>query len=560
MLEDSSNMAFSKFNLRGNHKQETREGYNLLDTTEFEDNTSDGVSLVVNEDGTLELNGTATADTTFRILKTEKSITATGNENIVINKLNGTLEGTVRLICQDNDYGNTVYSQIGTSEFTNKLTADITYNIFSLQVYNGAVCNNLKLGLVISSSKTAYEQYGATPSVEIPSEIETTGEDGSIDETVCNKNFLPMRETEETTINGITYSIENGVLKVNGTSTAGFAIPLFLKDTILKKGKTYTISVNRTNQNIGNSCAFAFRDVNNTQIFYLEGWSNKSITKEITEDTIISSDNSKTNLWINSGYKFNNTEYRLQLEERNTATDYVAHEEQNIAMPCQQPMVDVEDYIDWDNEEEVHGYKTVVLTGQEEGWNIVTSESGDGNTKIFRNRTLMTGCRPNEGIKEITSRVYCTHFKNITGTEIRNISNIGITVWDDTSGPWIRAPYTTVEEWKAWLAEQVEAGTPVEIRYPLATPTRLPFTPAQKAVKEQIKALHTYKNVTNIYSTDEVGANVEATYYKDLETIINSNNNNLQQQINNITELLNTTETSAMLLDNLETDLVEEVE
>lgn len=190
VLKDSSNMPFKGFALRGNYKQEVREGYNLLDTTEFEEATSNGVSLTVNEDGTLILNGTATADTTFRILKTEKSITATGNENIVINKLNGTLEGTIRLICQDNDYGNIVYSQIGTSEFTDKLTADITYNIFSLQVYNGAVCNNLKLGLVISSSKTAYEQYGATPSVEIPSPISAVGDDESINETVCNKNYF----------------------------------------------------------------------------------------------------------------------------------------------------------------------------------------------------------------------------------------------------------------------------------------------------------------------------------------------------------------------------------
>ena len=229
-------------------------------------------------------------------------------------------------------------------------------------------------------------------------------------------------------------------------------------------------------------------------------------------------------------------------------------------MPVQQEMVSEEDYFDWENEKEVHGYKTVTITGQEEGWSIVESESGTGNTKIFRNNANVTpGSKPNEGISKITSVVYCTHFKNITGQEIRNVNNLGVTIWGDGAGVWFRAPYTTVEDFTAWLQAQYTAGTPVVVKYPLATPTELPFTEAQKSAKEQIKSLHSYKNVTHIFSTDEVAPITDVTYFKDLETVINNNKQETETRLEAIETLLSTTGTSAMLLDNMQTDLESEV-
>ena len=457
-------MPFKAFDIRGNHKQATREGYNLLDTTEFEDNTSNGVSLVVNEDGTLELNGTATADTTFRILKTEKSITATGNENIVINKLNGTLEGTIRLICQDNDYGNIVYSQIGTSEFTNKLTADITYNIFSLQVYNGAVCNNLKLGLVISSSKTAYEQYGATPSVKIPSEIETTGENGSVNETVCNKNYFDKNSVFTTSNHQ--FNGKTGEIQQSG-GPEWKALETYIPVKELTK---YTLSGNIMLRSW--TIAIWFYDSNKVGISKFN--KNETSTYNFTTPKRTRYVRFSANTSVLDAST-------IQLEEGAKATDYIAHEEQNITMPCQQPMVSEEDFFDLENEKEVHN------------WGKVESYNGE----------------------EIT-----TEYISTTG----------------------------------------ELSTGGTVYYKLATATQLDFTTEQKTVKEQIKNLHSYKNVTHIFSTDEVPPVTDVTYYKDLETTINSNKQETEARLEAIETLLSTTETSAMLLDNYETDLLEEVE
>ena len=62
-LEDSSEARFNKFAIGGNHKQETREGYNLL--YPLKSQTKGGVTFTVNEDGSVTLRGTVTENTSI---------------------------------------------------------------------------------------------------------------------------------------------------------------------------------------------------------------------------------------------------------------------------------------------------------------------------------------------------------------------------------------------------------------------------------------------------------------------------------------------------------------
>ncbi len=65
----------------------------------------------------------------------------------------------------------------------------------------------------------------------------------------------------------------------------------------------------------------------------------------------------------------------------------------------------------------------------------------------------------------------------------------------------------------------------------------------------------THKNITNISLIANLDTNMTVEYIKDTETVVN----NLQQQIDDIKNLLSTTETSAFLLDNLEKEKLEEI-
>lgn len=63
-----------------------------------------------------------------------------------------------------------------------------------------------------------------------------------------------------------------------------------------------------------------------------------------------------------------------------------------------------------------------------------------------------------------------------------------------------------------------------------------------------------YKNVTNIYLDTNLETNMKIEYIKDTETVIKK----LQEQIDIIKELLSTSKTSAFLLENYESELMEE--
>ena len=92
------------------------------------------------------------------------------------------------------------------------------------------------------------------------------------------------------------------------------------------------------------------------------------------------------------------------------------------------------------------------------------------------------------------------------------------------------------------------------IYYKTATEKRIAFTDEQKAVAKELSNARTYKNVTNI--TTDSKAILSLDYAKDLET----QNQKMQNEIDEIKQLLSTTQTSAMLLDNLQKEVESEVE
>lgn len=74
-----------------------------------------------------------------------------------------------------------------------------------------------------------------------------------------------------------------------------------------------------------------------------------------------------------------------------------------------------------------------------------------------------------------------------------------------------KAVVTDVSTFKAYLAEQYANGTPVIVEYELAEEEVVPFTAEQQEAWNNIRALMTYKNVTNISSD----AYAKITYMRD---------------------------------------------
>lgn len=238
----------------------------------------------------------------------------------------------------------------------------------------------------------------------------------------------------------------------------------------------------------------------------------------------------------------------LQLE-RGVSTSYIPHEEQEIVFPLTEGQrLYAGSYL---AEDGIHNKrKQVVLTGNENWERDNTFDTT--KTILFKvNNNIVN----NTNVNDVTFKSnYFIHkrwidsiYKKLDEPYISQteITNLYININKDVLSR------LDVEGLKAWLSEHN-----VIVEYPLAEEEIISYTPKQQAVIDKI--LYTYKNVTNISVDDEL-ATLEISYKKDIETMFNNQAKEYNERLSNIESLLNTTSTSALLLDNLENDLKEEV-
>lgn len=71
----------------------------------------------------------------------------------------------------------------------------------------------------------------------------------------------------------------------------------------------------------------------------------------------------------------------------------------------------------------------------------------------------------------------------------------------------------TVDELKAYLAEQYANGTPVVIEYELQDEEIEEYTEEQQEAYNKLKELYSYEEVTHVTCEDEVKSNMQLTYF-----------------------------------------------
>lgn len=251
----------------------------------------------------------------------------------------------------------------------------------------------------------------------------------------------------------------------------------------------------------------------------------------------------------------NNSDYALfenmKVEENEVATSYIEHEENSVTVPIQQEML-LEDEFDRINKKEVHNWSKYEITGNEDWRKHATTSN---NAFYFEAKNIFTNAETPANNKE-EATIINTHYKNYAVDTIaqNNIEGTGLAM---NTAYYIGTGLdgiSTLEEFKAKMQELYNAGTPVTLYYKKTEATKLDLIQEQIEALEKLDEMQTYKNITNI-TTDSITI-LDVDYKKDLETW-------QKQQDDRITaleELLNTTQTSAMLIENLENDLLKEVE
>ena len=183
--------------------------------------TYNGVTITVDSDGVITLNGTSTASVYFGLLSPVNSSEITKPGKYTLSGMPGTVSGISIQCYVDGSWGSK-YTDFGNgSTFT--VTSSIKY--VTMQINNGTVCDNvvIKPMLEEGETKTEFEPWC-----------------GVGDKT---KNLIPYPYYDTTkTINGVTFTDNgDGTITANGTATgAGASFLVFSNSSgLIGQGKYY---------------------------------------------------------------------------------------------------------------------------------------------------------------------------------------------------------------------------------------------------------------------------------------------------------------------------------
>ena len=198
-IEDAKPCRVINTEISGMYKQETTAGANLLDTSDmlFNNGTleQNGLTAKINTDGSIVINGTATANTYFK--KSIKNILEDGNYYFYNFNNVTQSNSTYYMLIQGNKstgYGSTDYYNARGYQTDNFIKDIITYDRTfdcTFVFINGFVANNLILYPEISKTKqTVFESYtggNPSPNPDYPQKIEQVE---SVKLNINNKNLL----------------------------------------------------------------------------------------------------------------------------------------------------------------------------------------------------------------------------------------------------------------------------------------------------------------------------------------------------------------------------------
>ena len=507
------------------YAQKTTTGAQLLDSADFlfTNNTlkQNGLEVVINEDGSITINGTATNITYLK--KNLKSVLEDGNYYFYnFNNINQSNETYYMLIQGRKSTGYTPADYYNTRGYQTdnfiKDTEIYDASFDCLFVFKkGFVANNLKLYPVISkTAQTTFESYTggvSAPNSDYKRDIEQVE---SVQLHICNKNFL----NQGTQLNG--YASENQ-LYFNADSTAvGFYFKTEqLPDTIYVSSKD------------GNRTGISYYDmIPYSKLPYLKRDFSNSKDRTIK---------------VNKNYKYIHIQFsigitqvtEMQIEKGTTKTDYKLSQVKTINIDlkgnklCAVPDT-IKDKLLIDKNGNVALQKNVgknIFDGTKK-WKKSTYTE---NTIFYLTNTQKAKF-PDVGICNYlpVKRVWNT---DILGLELYDLNNIRV-------GLTRNSEIQTEDAFNGWLTTHN-----LEVYYALATPEIIDLGQLTELPK-------TFEGINNIWAETNLGnTEIEIEYVQDVKKLLEQQN----ARLDNIEALLSTTETSALLLDNMQTDLESEV-
>ncbi len=442
-----------------------------------------------------------------------------------------------------------------------------------IQVKQGETVNNkifypkLEKGAVA----TSYSEFGQG-SVEIKKQTQN----------ILSLIGLPA------TIDGITVNKNSGKIVLNGTTTQQndrYKIGTFNT----RENKKYILSI--TNKVNGLGFNANFNTVGLTGDFNV----TKTGSKLTGESIATNNGKAELHMAFNKDITFNNVEIGVMVEEDKETGKFAEHQEETKILPIQKPMLEGDYFIkEVDGWKEVHNWGEVKLTGTEnwtastlivagyfgaylkilegdyfikevDGWKEVHNwgEVKLTGTENWTASTLIVAGYFGAYLKiqdvPKNAELYCNYFKKRQAEDWHKLVAQNFIYAENASiGIRINNKFCeNLESFKNWLKSKNDLENPVYVYHKKETLTKLPCTPEQIEILDELDNFQTYKPVTNV-TTDSI-AKLKLKYIADTKTYVDNKTSNLEQQVNVINQLLSTTKTSSVLLDNLQKDIESEV-
>lgn len=539
-IEDAKPCRIMNTEIGGMYKQETTSGKNLF-FLENKQATLNGITINF-DSSTQELtfNGTCTEDNTIVIVSTVEYQFVKDFTTISAHYINGTLSGYGVLRSYDEKYeSNTNISLLGLSETDNVIfkTAASTYvpKKIDIRFNKGSIANNFKIKIMIANNlNTTYESYTggiASPSPDYPQVIEQIE---SVKFINTSKNILTSDFIGKTI-----------------TSNAS------LKNIKVKPGKDYYMTLSQTliEAGTGNNPMSAqhfrkFIDKDGKVIssanfgimtFTAVGQTLEKIVKFTIPQNCVTIELDIGTYYSNSASI--KTNY-YQLEEGTTATEYEPYQNQTIAI-------------------DLKGNKLCAISDTIKDKLLIDR---NGNVALQKNigKNIFDGAKKWQKSSYKENTIFY-----LTNTQKAKFSNVGICNYFPVKGVWgtdilglqlydltnIRVGLTrnseiqTEEAFNEWLTTHN-----LEVYYALATPKLIDLGQIAELPK-------TFNGINNIWAETNLGnTEIEIEYVQDIKKLLEKQSEQQNARLDNIETLLSTTQTSALLLDNMQEDLEKEVE
>lgn len=500
-IDDAKACRVISSEIDGMYQQETTTGTNLMNL-----NVVQNSNITVNEDGTITINGSGGFNLAF------ESFTFKANTPYYIKWeiVSGTVIKTDNIVIRTPDDSAWALKD----EFTSFSVAE-DKTIRYVWIHKDAKFENAKIRIWISESQSDFELYTGkipSPSPDYPQAIEQVE---SVKLNIKGKNLC----------DGINQNYYlNNDLNICGKVTGNSGLAIDVQD------KSYvTVSTKITQNRYRIACINSLLQKEKATTVAYRGVRKDNTSATVTIDT--------------TGYKYliiNATDLSsILVENGSVATEYEPYQKQTVVINLNgnKPYAisdTIKDKLLIDRSGNVALQKNVgeVIFNGNEHWEL--AEKG------FYNSSYFIGKKDKKNFEAC-----CNYFlvdrlgKTWTGLNHCGFNNSGYF--------WIQEEHklaTTPKGFNEWLTTHN-----LEVYYALATPEIIDLGQLTELPK-------TFDGINNIWAETNLGnTEIEIEYVQDVKKLLEQQN----ARLDNIEALLSTTETSALLLDNMQNDLEKEV-